>query len=62
MSDRKEEIDILDVDRTRDGIIVTFTNGASALFRPHFLFEMREHDGNVQLEKNAGRSNAGGYS
>ena len=51
MSDQEKAIDILDVDRTKDGVIITFTNGASALFHPHFLFEVRDHDNNVALEK-----------
>ncbi len=51
MSDQDESIDVVDVDRMQDGVIVTFSNGASALFHSQFLFDRRDHHSNVGQEK-----------
>ena len=46
-----DELEIVGVERTEDGLIITFSNGASALFRPQFLFDTRQQDGNIPLEE-----------
>ena len=45
----KKPLKIVDIDLTPDGVILSFSNGVSALYHNHFLFEARLHDGNVPL-------------
>ena len=47
--DKKRPLSIIDVDRTNDGLIVTFSNGEVTLFHTHFLFSVRADDGNIPL-------------
>jgi hypothetical protein len=45
----QEEIQILDADRTRDGLAVTFSDGSTTLFSPAFLYSVRHQASNVQV-------------
>ena len=42
-------IKVLFADNTPEGVIVTFSDGLTALYQPHFLYEMRENDHNMPL-------------
>ena len=46
--DRKQ-LKIIDLDLTADGVIISYSNGISALYHTNFLFEARLQDGNVPL-------------
>jgi hypothetical protein len=37
---------ILSADRLSDGVVIAFADGTSALYRPEFLYEHRDRDGN----------------
>ncbi len=44
-----QEIRILNAEASPENIIVYFSDGTTSLFRSHFLYEVREHNGNVDL-------------
>ena len=46
---KRRPLSIIDVDRTDEGVIVTFSNGAVTLFHTDFLLNVRADDGNVSL-------------
>jgi hypothetical protein len=49
MQEQAPDIRITSAVRTRDGVIITFSDGSSTLFHPHFLHEVQDHDGNRPL-------------
>ena len=46
---KPRSLSIIDVDRTNEGLIVTFSDGKVVLFHTQFLYDARGADGNVSL-------------
>lgn len=44
-----EKIQVIDVDRFDNGVVVSFSDGQSVLYHAQFLYDMREHDGNREV-------------
>ena len=44
-----EELTIVDADTMTGDVLLHFSNGTSVLFRAHFLWGVRDHDGNVPI-------------
>ncbi|ADW71302.1 hypothetical protein [Granulicella tundricola] len=49
MAAEHKHIAILSAETAGHGIIIHFSDGTTTLFQTHFLYEVREEDGNVAL-------------
>ena len=49
MAAEHKDIEILAADPSGKGIIIHFSDGTTTLFQAHFLYEVRDQDGNVAL-------------
>jgi hypothetical protein len=50
MAESSEKIKIVEVSRLADGdALITFSDETVVLFHAKFLYEMRGHDGNVEI-------------
>ena len=49
MAAEHKDIEILAADSSGKGIIIHFSDGTTTLFQTHFLYEVRDQDGNVAL-------------
>ena len=52
---QEEEIRILRFEKVDNGLLVTFTDGASALFHAEFLYANQQKDKNLQIERPGGK-------
>ena len=49
MAAEHKDMSILSAETTGGGIIIHFSDGTTTLFQTHFLYEVRDEDGNVAL-------------
>ena len=49
MSEEHRSVTVISADISKDGLIVYFSDGISTLFQNHFLYEVRESNGNIPL-------------
>ena len=49
MATEHKHISILSAESASKGLIIHFSDGTTTLFQTHFLYEVRDHDGNVAL-------------
>jgi hypothetical protein len=49
MSIEHKHIEIVSAETAGHGIIIHFSNGTITLFQTHFLYEVRDQDGNIEL-------------
>jgi hypothetical protein len=49
MAAEHKHIKILAADPSGEGLIIHFSDGTTTLFQAHFLYEVRDQDGNVAL-------------
>ena len=41
---------ITSLDRVREGIVITFSYGVTAVYHTQFLYDVRQDDSNIELE------------
>lgn len=50
MTETEKPLTIREVERSQEGLIITFSNGTLARFSPQFLFNTKDDDGNTSLD------------
>jgi hypothetical protein len=49
MSADHKHLTILSAEQSGKGLIIHFSDGTITFFQTHFLYEVRDHDGNIAL-------------
>ena len=49
MASQHQDITLVSAEPAGEGIIIHFSDGTITLFQTHFLYEVRDQDGNVAL-------------
>lgn len=50
----KKALSVVEADKIKEGLIITFSDGVTAIYHTQFLYDMRDADHNVPLTEQGG--------